>query len=117
MGLGGNGESLHLQDGLAGLGRLLVDHKLHVAAHHHAAELFPGGIGNVDGADVLALAQHRAAVGHLHDLVELVGDKEDGLALRRQGAHDLHELFDLLGRQNSSGLVENEDLIVPVEHL
>ena len=58
-----------------------------------------------------------AAVGDGHDLVELVGDKEDALSLRREILHDLHELFDLLRREHRGGLVEDEDLIVAVEHL
>ena len=43
-------------------------------------------------------------------------DEEDGLALFCEAAHDLHELVDLLGGQNGGGLVEDEDLVVAVEH-
>ena len=46
-----------------------------------------------------------------------MGDKEDALALFRQAAHDLHELFDLLRREHGGRLVENKDLVVAVEHL
>ena len=112
-----NREALDLQDGLAGLGRLLVDGKFHIAADHHAGKLFLRRVLDVHGADVLALAQDSAAVRHGHDLVELVGDEEDGLAFLCQAAHDVHELFDLLRRQNGSRLIEDQDLIVAVEHL
>ena len=114
--LGGDGEIFHLQDGLARLGRFLVDHEVHVTAHHHPGQLFPGGVGNLNGADVLALAQDGAAVGHGHDLVELVGDEEDALALGGQVLHNLHQLVDLLRRQHSGGFIEDEDLIVSVQH-
>ena len=114
--LAGHGEAGHLQHRLLGLGGGLVHGELHVPAHHHAAELLLGGAGDVHGADVLALAQHAASVADLHDLVELVGDEEDGLALGGQTLHDLHQLVDLLGREHGGGLVEDEDLVVPVEH-
>ena len=88
-----------------------------VAADHHGRELLHGGVLCLHGADVLALAQHGAAVGHLHDLRKLVGDEQDALALRGEVLHDLHELRDLLRRQHRGGLVEDQDLIVAVEHL
>ena len=117
MELGGHSHTLHHQDGILGLGGLLVDCELHVPAHHHAGQLFTAGLGDVHRADVFALPQDRAAVRHGHDLIQLVGDEQDGFALCRQVLHDLHQLVDLLRRQHSGGLVEDQDLIVPVEHL
>ena len=111
-----HGEVFNLQHRLAGLGGRLVHHELHRAADHHAGELFLRRLARVDGADVLALAQNGHAVGDLHDLVELVGDKEDALALFRQPAHDLHELFDLLRCEHGGRLVKDEDFVVAVEH-
>ena len=46
-----------------------------------------------------------------------MGDEQDGLALLGEAAHDLHELVDLLGGQHGGGLVEDEDLVVAVQHL
>ena len=115
--LGGHRHALHHQNGILGLGRLLVDHEFHVPAHHHAGELLPAGVRDVHRADVLAFPQDRAAVRHGHDLVELVGDEQDGLALCRQILHDLHQLVDLLGCQHGCRLVKNQDLVVPVQHL
>ena len=112
-----HGEVFYLQHRLAGLGGRLVHHELHRAADHHAGELFLRRFARVDGADVLALAQNGHAVGDLHDLVELVRDEEDALALFRQPAHDLHELFDLLRCEHGGRLVKDEDLVVAVEHL
>ena len=94
-----------------------MDGKFHIAADHHAGKLFLRRVLDVHGADVLALAQDSAAVRHGHDLVELVGDEEDGLSFLCQAAHDVHELIDLLRRQNGSRLIEDQDLIVAVEHL
>ena len=111
-----HGHVLHVQHHLAGVGRLFLDLKLDITAHHHAGKLFLGGVLDLHSAHILALAQNGAAVCHRHDLVELVGDEEDGFALFLEPAHDLHQLVDLLRRQNSRGLVEDQDLIVAVEH-
>ena len=91
--LAGHGHVGHVQHHLAGLGGLLLHVEADVAPHHHGGKLLHGGVLRLHGADVLALAQDGAAVGHGHDLVELVGDEQDAL-----------------------GLIENENLIVPVQH-
>ena len=44
-------------------------------------------------------------------------DEQNTLALFAETAHDLHQLVDLLGRQNSGRLVKDQDLIVTIEHL
>ena len=87
------------------------------AADHHGRQLLRRGVGGLDRADVLALAQHRAAVRDRHDLGELVGDEEDALALGGEVAHDLHELVDLLRGEDGGRLVEDQDLVFAVEHL
>ena len=45
-----------------------------------------------------------------------MGDKEDGFPFRREIAHDLQQLLNLLGGQHGGRLVENQDLVVPVQH-
>ena len=108
---------LDIQDHLAGGDLRLVHVEVHVAAHHHGGELLHGHVLGLHGADVLALSQHAAPVGHGHDLGQLVADEQDALALGGQVLHDLHQLVDLLGRQHGGGLVEDQDLVVAVEHL
>ena len=117
MYLAGHGHMRHVQHHVAGGAGLLLHMEIDIAAHHHGRQLLHGGVLRLHGAHTLALAQHGAAVGHGHDLVELVGDEQDALALGGQILHDLHQLVDLLGRQNGGGLVEDEDLVVAVEHL
>ena len=46
-----------------------------------------------------------------------MGDKEDGLALGGERAHDLHQFVDLLRREHGRRLVKYKDLVVAVEHL
>ncbi len=71
----------------------------------------------MDGADVLALAEDGHPVGEGHDLVELVGDDDDGLAVSAHVAQDGEELFGLLGGKDGGGLIQNQDVRPPVEHL
>ena len=117
MGVGCHAQILYPQDLLAGPGRVFHHLQLHGAAHHHVGKLLLVGIAGVDSADIAALAQHGDPVGDLHDLVELVGDEQNGLSLRRQILHDLHQFLDLLRRQNGGRLIEDQDLVVAVEHL
>ena len=62
------------------------------------------------GTHALALAQNCTAVCHSHDLVELVGNEQDGLALLLEPAHDLHQFVDLLRGQHSGGFVKDQDV-------
>ena len=70
-----------------------------------------------DGADVLALAQNGHPVGDGHDLVELVGDDDDGFAVGLHVAQDIKEPVGLLGGEDGGGLVQNQDVRAPVEDL
>ena len=117
VGMRGHTQIPDLQHHIRGLGRLLYDLQLHRAAHHHVGQLLLVGVAGVHGTHIAALTQNRHPVRHRHDLVELVGDEEDGFPLRRQVLHNGHQLVDLLGRQHGGGLVEDEDLVVAVEHL
>jgi hypothetical protein len=99
------------------MGLVLIHHQLDGTADHHAAQFFLGGVGGLHGAHVAALAQHGHPIGDLHDLVQLMGNKQDALALPGQAPHDLHQFFDLLRGQHGGRLVEDQHLIVAVEHL
>ncbi len=46
-----------------------------------------------------------------------MGNEQDGLALRRQRAHDAHQLDNLLRGEHRGGLIKNQDFVVAVEHL
>ena len=115
--LGSDAHILNVKYHIAGFGRVLFDLQLHRAAHHHVGQGLLVGVAGVHRADVAALAENGNAVGHLHDLVELVGNEEDALPLGGEILHDLHQLVDLLRGQHRSGLVKDQDLVVPVEHL
>ena len=99
------------------MGLALLHLQLHRTADHHAAQFRLGGVPGLHGAHVLALAQHGHAVGDLHDLVQLVGDEQDALALLGEAAHDVHQFLNLLGGEHGGGFVEDQHLVVAVEHL
>ena len=112
-----HGNVFHIQHHPAGVCGLFVHLQLHITANHHAGKLFLGGVLDVHGAHILALAQNSAAVCHRHDLVELVGNEQDGLAFLLEPAHDLHQFVDLLRGQHCGRLVKDQDLVVAVQHL
>ena len=115
--LGGDGHVLHLKDYFAGMRGSLVNLEADITAYHHAAQFFLSGVLDIDCADIFAAAKNGAAVRDSHDLIELVGDEQDRLAFCRKVLHDHHEIVDLGGGQHGGGLVEDEDLVVSVEHL
>ena len=46
-----------------------------------------------------------------------MGDDDNGLAVIPHGPQNRKELFGLLGRQHGGGLIQNQDVRAPVEHL
>src|SRR6478735_10027703 len=99
--------------GLGGVGggdltvELLED--LELAADHQLDQLELGGVLDHPLLDQLAVAEDRHPVRDLVDLVQEVGDEDDGDAVLAQGAHHREELLDLVGVQARGGLVEDED--------
>ena len=116
-GAGGHRQPLHMEHRLLGLSRGLDHLQLHRAPHHHVGKGLLIRVLGLHRTDIFSLAQDGDPVRHGHDLIELVGDEENGLALFGKLPHGRHQLFDLLGGQDSGGFVENQNLVVPVEHL
>ena len=68
-------------------------------------------------ADDPAAPDDRDPVGDLEDLVELVADEDDAVALLGEPAEDGEDLLGLLRRQHGGRLVEDEDPGVAIERL
>ena len=117
MQMGRHRKIAHLEDRRAGVTFVFDDLKLHRSADHHSGQLLLGDVRRVDRADAFSLAQNRHAVRHRHDLVELVRDKQNRLAVGGKALHDLHQLVDLLRGEYRRRLVKDQDLVVAVEHL
>ncbi len=107
----------YMQHFPAKFGFRLVHRKADLPAHHQIGHSLRICLGHVQHIDQLAAAKDGAAVCDLLDLFQLMRDQDDGLAVIPQAADDLQEEFDLLGRQYGSGLVEDQDLRLPVQHL
>ncbi len=86
-------------------------------AHHHIRESLGICLAGPHGADVLALAKDRHLVGKGHDLMELVGNDDNGFSVGLHGPEDIEELVRLLGGEDGGGLVQNQNAGSPVEDL
>jgi hypothetical protein len=94
-----------------------VDDELHVAADHQRREIVLVGLGREALADDLAAPDDRDPVGDLEDLVQLVADEDDRVALGGEPLEDLEDLLRLLRREDRRRLVEDEDPGLAVERL
>ena len=94
-----------------------IDGERDLAADHQLGEVLLVRLGRDPLADDLAAPDDRDPVGDLEDLVELVADEDDAVALGREAAQDLEDLLGLLRCQDGGRLVEDEDLGVAVERL
>ena len=63
------------------------------------------------------MAQHRHPVRQILHLVQLVGDNDNGLAVVPHVAQHGEKLVRFLGGQDSSGLVQDQNVGAPVQHL
>lgn len=70
-------KAVHLENRLARLGLLLVHLEVDRASDHHFGQLALARVLDRDRADDLAAANDRAGVGDRHDLLELMGNKDD----------------------------------------
>ena len=111
---GGEQRRTALGGGARGVAVELVEHG-EVAADHQLHELELGGRGDHALLDEPAVAQHRHAVGDGVDLVEEVGDEDDGDAVGAQPTHHLEELLHLVGVEARGGLVEDEHARLDVD--
>ena len=94
-----------------------IDDERDLSPDHQLGEVFLVGLGRRPLADDLSAPDDRDPVRDLEHLVQLVADEHDAVALGRQPTEDLEYLLGLLGCEDRSGLVENEDPCVAVERL
>ena len=114
--LAGHGQVFDAEHHIFRLARLFVYLKFDIPADHHAGELLLGRVLYFHRTDALALAQNRAAVGYGHNLIQFMGDEQDGLPFPGEVPHDFHQLVDFLRRQHRGGLIEDQNFIVAIEH-
>ena len=73
-----------------------IDGQRHLAPDHQLGEVFLVRLGRDPLADDLAAPDDRDPVRDLEDLVQLVADEDDAVALGRQAPQDLEDLLGLL---------------------
>lgn len=91
-------------------GGALVGDLLDVSAEHQRDEAAPVEFGHGAGVDDAAVAQDGEVVADLPQLVEPVGDEDEGLAGVAQSADDGEEGLDLAALQGAGGLVHDDDV-------
>src|SRR5438445_10109844 len=94
-----------------------VDSQLDLTAHHQLREVVLIGLGWDAAADHLPAADDRDAISNLQHLVQLVADEDDAGALGSEPAQHREDLLGLLGREHRRGLIENQDVRVPIQRL
>ena len=100
----------HPQDLVPGLGLILLDLQHDVAAHHQAGDLLRRHVLGFMDAHGLSAPEDRHAVGDLHNLVELVRDKDQCISLILQVDQLPEELGCFLCGKDGGGLVQDQDL-------
>ncbi len=68
------------------------------------------GILGLAGRHQFAAAHHRHAIGDRHDLAQLVGDEDDGLALVLELPQNAEQMIGFVRREHAGRLVEDQDL-------
>ncbi len=108
---------LDLQDHGAGGGGLFLDLQQDLAAHHQFGQLFGAGLGGFHRGDHGPAPHDADVVGRFHDLAQLVGDQDDGLALVPEAAKDAEQMVRLGRGQDARGFVQDQDVGLAVQRL
>ena len=82
---------------------------LELASEHEGNQFQRRQLGGRRRSDQPAVAQDRDAVGDLVDLIDEMGDEDDGEAAAFQIAHDLEQKLGLVGVETGGRLVEHQD--------
>ena len=81
---------------------------VHRAAHHHLHQGTFRHIRNRPFAHELPVAEHRVAVCNPENLIKLVADEQNGLALALQRFNQRIQFLNFLVRQRRRGLIHDD---------
>ena len=87
-------------------------HHIDRAVDHHIDELVVVYLADRQSVNGLAVAQNRDIVADLKNLLQTVGEVDDGLALLLQIFNVLHQFGDFAVAQAGRWLVHDDDLCV-----
>src|SRR5262249_17722906 len=102
---------------IARLGVRLLNPEQDLAAHHQARESLSRGARGWQFSDDAAVADNGDIVGERKNLSQLVSDYDYSLALAPEKPEDSKKALDLLRRQHSGRLVEDQNAGIPVQDL
>ena len=88
-----DGQALDLERRAGRVRFAAIDRQRDLAADHQLGEVFLVRLGRDALADDLAAPDDRDPVRDLEDLVQLVADEDDAVALGRQAPQDLEDLL------------------------
>ena len=94
-----------------------VDVQRYGVPHHHVGHFLCVGVFGEHIAYELAVTKDGDPVGEGLDLVHLVCDDDNGLAVVAHVAQHRKELVGLLGRQHGGGLIQDQDVGASVQNL
>jgi hypothetical protein len=87
----------------------LGEQRVDLAPDHHLDEVVAVGVAYALGRDILAVAEHRHAVGEQEYLLQPVADIDDADAAGAQQPHDGEQPLDVALREGRRRLVHDED--------
>ena len=93
-----------------------LDIQLNFFANHHFGQRRFACTSSFNCADVFALTQNSHAIRDFQNLVQFVGNDDDGFSVFAHIAHDVKQFFRLLRRKHSSRFVQNQNLRAAIEH-
>ena len=100
----------HAKDRIGRSGFVLLHVQNNVAPDHQPGDIFFCHVARVVNAHGAAVSHDGQPIGDFHDLVELVGNEDDGIALIFQVNELLEKLGRLLRGQDRRRLVEDQNL-------
>jgi hypothetical protein len=110
-------EPVHLEHNLVGDRGLPGLRGGELAPHHQLGEVARSNLPWLNRGDCGSPPDHSDLVGDRQDLVQLVGDEDDGDALGLEPAQVVKELIDLLGHEHGCWLVQDQRLSAAVDDL
>ena len=90
---------------------------VHLTSHHGQRQGLHRGLGNGQLLHNAATAHHGHVVAQAHDLLELVGDEQNGAALVAQHPQHVEQLLGFLRREYGSGLIQDQNTGAAVQRL
>ena len=81
------------------------------------SQLLGVGLGRFQRRDASAPADHHNIIADFHNLIQVMGNQDNGLAVLRQSPEAFEQITGFLGREHCRRLIQNKDLRTAVKNL